>query len=148
MLFRSQVQDLSGNAVAQAGTVVTATTVSGTGTLTNATATTNASGVATFSGLALSGTVGSYTFRFTAPSLTPVDAAAPTVLSAGLAAKLGLTTQPSTSAQSGVALSTQPVAQVQDLSGNAVAQAGVVVDRKSTRLNSSHIQKSRMPSSA
>ena len=30
----------------------------------------------------------------------------------------------------------------------AVTELGVVVDRKSTRLNSSHIQKSRMPSSA
>ncbi len=93
-----QIQDASGNAVSQNGVLVTATTVSGTGTLTNATATTNASGVATFSGLTLSGTAGSYTFRFTASGLTQVDAASATVLSAGFAAKLGLTTQPSTTA--------------------------------------------------
>ena len=35
----------------------------------------------------------------------------------------------------------------QDLVGRGFAEA-VAVDRKSTRLNSSHIQKSRMPSSA
>ncbi len=86
-----QIQDASGNAVSQNGVLVTATTVSGTGTLTSATATTNASGVATFSGLTLSGTAGSYTFRFTVTTgLTQVDAASPTVLSAGTATKLGL----------------------------------------------------------
>src|SRR5439155_744596 len=104
-----QRQGHGGNPVAQAGTVVTATTVSGTGRLNNATATTSSSGAATLSGIALSGTVGSYTFRFTAPSLAQVDAAAATTLSAGPAAKLALTTQPAAAAQSGVALSIQPV---------------------------------------
>ena len=37
----------------------------------------------------------------------------------------------------------QTVAEIQATGGDAIA-----VDRKSTRLNSSHIQKSRMPSSA
>ena len=32
--------------------------------------------------------------------------------------------------------------------GSIVVEAAVILDRKSTRLNSSHIQKSRMPSSA
>jgi hypothetical protein len=122
-----QLQDESGNSVAQAGTVVTATTVSGTGTMSNATATTNASGVGSFGTLALSGTVGSYTFRFTAPSLTQVDAAAATTLSAGPAAKLALTTQPSASAYSGVPLGQQPVVQVQDGAGNNVNEAGIEV---------------------
>ncbi len=115
-----QIQDASGNLVSSApGTLVTATTVSGTGTLTSATATTSG-GVATFSGLTLAGTAGSYTFRFTASGLTQVDAASATVLSAGTATKLGLTTQPATTAQSGVALTTQPVVQIQDASGNPV----------------------------
>ena len=35
-----------------------------------------------------------------------------------------------------------------DLPGNAKPQSKMRLDRKSTRLNSSHIQKSRMPSSA
>ena len=34
------------------------------------------------------------------------------------------------------------------LAAKRIAQAGATPDRKSTRLNSSHIQKSRMPSSA
>ena len=37
---------------------------------------------------------------------------------------------------------------VADLAGNIVALDDGKADRKSTRLNSSHIQKSRMPSSA
>src|SRR5205807_791322 len=46
---------------------------------------------------------------------------------AGAATQLALTTQPSTSAQSGVAFAQQPVVQVRDAAGNAVGQAGVTV---------------------
>jgi hypothetical protein len=122
-----QIRDAGNNAVSQAGVVVTASTVSGTGVLANTTATTNASGVATFSGLSLTGTAGNYTFRFTAPALTQVDAAAATTLTAGAATKLVITTAPSASAFPGVALTTQPVVQLQDQSSNAVALAGTAV---------------------
>lgn len=44
-----------------------------------------------------------------------------------VATKLGITTQPSSSAQSGVAFSQQPVIQLQDVGGNPVSQAGVSV---------------------
>ena len=37
---------------------------------------------------------------------------------------------------------------IADPLGKAIGQSVIVEDRKSTRLNSSHIQKSRMPSSA
>ncbi len=84
-------------------------------------------GVATFSGLAIIGTVGNYTFRFSAAGYAAVDASAPTVLSAGPAQQLGLTTQPATSAQSGVVLAQQPVVQLRDTSGNAVSLSGRVV---------------------
>jgi Bacterial Ig-like domain (group 3) len=43
----------------------------------------------------------------------------------GQATKLALTTQPSSSAQGGVALAQQPVVQLQDANGNAVSQSGV-----------------------
>ena len=56
-----------------------------------------------------------------------VDAAAATVLSAGTATQLSLTTQPSVTATNGVALVTQPIAQLRDVSGNAVSQNGVQV---------------------
>ena len=41
-----------------------------------------------------------------------------------------------------------PEGELATVRGASAAKAAMVVDRKSTRLNSSHIQKSRMPSSA
>jgi hypothetical protein len=122
-----RLQDASGNVVGQANVVVTASVVSGSVTLTAATATTTAGGAATFTTLSLTGIVGSYTLRFSAPSVTSVDAAAPTAVSAGPASQLSLTTQPATSGQSGAVLTTQPVVQLRDVSGNAATGAGVVV---------------------
>ncbi len=122
-----QLQDGAGNPVSQAGVLVTASVVSGSVTLANNTATTTAGGTATFANLSITGTIGSYTLKFTATGLAAATAAAPTVLSAGAAAKLGLVTQPSTTAQSGIALATQPVVQVQDANGNAVAASGLLV---------------------
>src|SRR5439155_603944 len=46
---------------------------------------------------------------------------------AGAATQLTITTQPSSTAQSGVAFAQQPVIQVRDASGNAVSQRGVTV---------------------
>src|SRR4029453_4864608 len=63
---RIQIQDAAGNSVSQAGTTITASFASGTGTLTNATATTSGAGLATFAGLAITGTVGSYTLQYDA----------------------------------------------------------------------------------
>src|SRR5205823_1179902 len=48
-------------------------------------------------------------------------------ITAGAATQLSITTQPSSSAQSGVAFAQQPVVQLRDASGNAVSQAGVTV---------------------
>ena len=123
-----QLRDAGGNPVSQANVTVTASVATGPGgaTLTNPTALTNASGLATFSGLAITGTVGSYTLRFGSGSLTP-DTSTAIALSAGVATKLGITTQPSTSAQSGVAFTQQPVIQIQDASGNAVSQNGTLI---------------------
>jgi hypothetical protein len=124
---RVQLLDVSGNPATQSGVTVTATTVGGIGTLTNATALTNTIGIAAFSGLTLSGPVGSYTLRFTAPNLGQIDAPNLTFLSAGPVSKFVITTQPSASAQSGVALAAQPAMRMQDAAGNNVNGSGVIV---------------------
>ncbi len=122
-----QLRDVSSNSVSQAGVVVTATIASGGGTLGGTlTATTNASGVATFTNLSITGTIGSRTLGFSAPSLT--GATSGTInITAGAATQLTITTQPSATAQSGAAFAQQPVVQLRDASSNAVSQAGVIV---------------------
>src|SRR5205085_667876 len=122
-----QLLDGAGNAVAQAGVQVTASIVSGSLTLSNATAITNAAGTASFGSLSLSGLTGAYTLRFSASGLGTATAGSATVLSAGTATQLGIFTQPSTAAQSGIALGLQPQIQVRDASGNPVGSQGVQV---------------------
>ncbi|HTH66440.1 MAG TPA: Ig-like domain-containing protein, partial [Gemmatimonadales bacterium] len=123
-----QLLDALNNPVSQSGVVITATINSGPGggSVINPTATTNASGLATFSGLAISGTAGSYTLHFASGSLTAVNSSS-IALSAGAAAKLSITTQPSTSAQSGIAIAQQPAIQLLDGSDNPVSQSGIVI---------------------
>jgi len=122
-----QLRDASNNPVAQSGVVVTVAILTGGGTLGGTTtATTNAAGVATFSGLSITGTVGARTLLFGASGYTTVTSNAITI-SAGAATALAITTQPSATALSGQAFASQPVIQLRDQSGNAVAQSGVVV---------------------
>ena len=122
-----QLRDASGNAVSQAGVTVTAAIASGGGTLGGtATATTDASGLAVFGSLAISGTAGQRTLSFASTGLTGA-ASTPVDVVAGAPASLTISTQPSSSAQSGIALATQPVLQLRDADGNAVPQAGVPV---------------------
>src|SRR5207248_1355061 len=107
-----QLRDASGNAVNQAGVVVTAAIATGGGTLGGTlTATTLGSGVASFTNLAVSGTAGDRTLRFTATALPD---ALPTsiTITAGTATQLTVTTEPSSTAQSGVAFAQQPVIQL------------------------------------
>jgi hypothetical protein len=123
-----QVEDAKGNPVKTAGMAVTAAIASGTGgTLSGQlTVATDSKGIATFSNLAITGTEGSYTLGFTNPTLSGATSS-PIALAAGAAAQLAITTQPPSSAQSGVVFSQHPVVQVQDAQGNPVAQAGVAV---------------------
>ena len=122
-----RLQDGSGNPVAQGGVVVTAAILTGGGTLGGTTtATTNASGVATFSNLSITGTVGPRTLLFGASGYTTVSSN-PINITPGPATSLSLTAQPSATAQSDVPFGSQPVVQLQDASGNAVAQGGVTV---------------------
>src|SRR5207244_2286472 len=117
----------SGNAVSQAGVTVTAAIATGGGTLGGTlTATTTAGGTASFTNLSISGAAGDRTLSFSATGLTPAVSGTITV-GAGAATQLTLTTQPSATAQSGVAFAQQPVVQLRDGDGNAVNQAGVTI---------------------
>jgi hypothetical protein len=122
-----QLRDAGGGAVSQAGVNVTVTIASGGGTLGGTTTVaTNASGVATFTNLSITGLPGDRTLGFAATGLTGVTSGVVTV-SAGSAGQLGITTQPSATAQSGVAFIQQPVIQLRDALNNPVAQAGVSI---------------------
>ncbi len=121
-----RLQDAGGNNVSTSGVNVVATVASGSGALSGTTTVqTNTSGIATFTNLVVTGTVGSYTLTFTPTSLTAATSNAFT-LTAGAAAKCTLTTQPG-GAVDGLALSTAPVVQLQDASGNSVSSASVNV---------------------
>ncbi|MGH7615301.1 MAG: beta strand repeat-containing protein, partial [Gemmatimonadales bacterium] len=124
-----RIRDADGNLVSQAGTVVTAVIASspgGTPSLANATVTTNAVGIAPFSGLALTGQPGDYTLRFDATGLTSATSTTIT-LGAGAATQLAIITQPSSSAQAGVAFGQQPVVELRDAAGSPVNQSGVSI---------------------
>ena len=122
-----QTVDENGNPTAQPGIAVTAAISSGpSGTLANQTATTDANGQAAFSGLAVTGVAGNYTLSFSAPGLGGVTST-PFAITEGSAARLAFVTQPSTAARSRLPLVSQPVLQIQDASGNSIAQAGVMV---------------------
>src|SRR5439155_549763 len=122
-----QLRDAAGNPVSQSGTMVTATIASGSTGATiggTVTAIANGTGGASFTDLAVSGPVGSYALRFNAGGLTAVTSGTIT-LGAGAATQLGLTTQPSRTAQSGAAFTQQPVVQLRDAVGNADRQSVV-----------------------
>ncbi len=122
-----ELRDAANGTVAQAGAVVTAAIATGGGTLGGTTtATTNAAGIATFTNLSISGTTGARTLVFSAPGLTNATSGA-VLLTAGSASQVTITTQPSASTVSGDVLAQQPILQLRDASGNAVAQAGVNV---------------------
>jgi adhesin/invasin len=122
-----QVLDQNGNPTPQSGLVITAAVSSGPiGSLQNASATTNAEGRAVFSGLTLTGAVGNYTVSFSAPGITGVNSL-PTTITVGPATRLAFAVLPSTAARSRAPLVIQPVLQVQDQSGNPVAQGGTPV---------------------
>src|SRR4029077_12320338 len=122
------LQDANNNPVNQGGVAIAASVADGPAgaTLTGATASTGTTGAAPFTGLTINGSTGTYTLSFAANTLTPGTSSA-IALSAGAAAQLGITTQPSSTAQSGAAFALQPVVQLRDASGNAVSQAGVTV---------------------
>ena len=116
-----KVEDSGGNVVTSDSSTVTASFTSGGGSLTNPTKAA-ASGVATFSGLALNALAGTYTLTFSDGGLTTAVSNTITV-STGAATQLVITTQPSSTANSGAALGTQPVVKVEDSGGNVVPRS-------------------------
>ncbi|HEV7365951.1 MAG TPA: Ig-like domain-containing protein, partial [Gemmatimonadales bacterium] len=122
-----QVVDRNGNPVPQAGVEITASIAAGpNGALQHETAATDAGGLATFSGLILTGTVGNYSLSFSAQGLAGVMSN-PIALGVGPAAQLGFAVTPPATARSRVPLAPQPVIQVQDASGNPVAQPNIAI---------------------
>jgi len=114
-----QLQDASGNPVAQPGVMITADIASGGGSLGGTlTATTDGTGLATFTDLAISGTVGDRTLRFSAPGLVSVTSGTITV-NAGPASALRMVTQP-VGGDSGAILAQQPIVEIVDAQGNRV----------------------------
>jgi hypothetical protein len=114
-----QLRDAGNNPVSQAGVVVTAAIASGGEALGGTTtATTDANGVASFTDLSISGTIGSRTLSFSAPSLTGATSASIDI-TAGPAAKLSISSGPSTGTSGGT-LSPAFVIQLQDAAGNPV----------------------------
>ena len=122
-----RVVDQLGNPAPQAGVSIVATIATGpTGALLNASATTDASGLAVFSGLSLTGLAGGYTLSFSAAALGGVTSQS-IALAAGPPSGIALVTAPPSTARSRVPLTVQPSVQLQDASGNPLAQAGIEV---------------------
>src|SRR5205823_6211601 len=122
-----QLRDGAGNPVSQSGVTVTAAIATGGGTLGGTlTATTTAAGTASFTNLSISGTTGDRTLSFSATGLTPAVSGTITV-GAGAATQLTLTTQPSTTAQSGVAFAQRSEERRVGGEGSAGRQAEVTV---------------------
>jgi hypothetical protein len=119
------VKDTNGNPVA--GVSVTFAPAVGSGTVTGGSQTTTASGIATVGSWTLSPTAGTNTLTATSSGLTGSPVTFTADGTAGAATQLVITTPPSSSAQSGVALAQQPVVQLQDANNNPVSQSGVTV---------------------
>jgi hypothetical protein len=115
-----RLADVFGNPVTTSGTTVTAALALGTGTLGGTLTANTVSGLATFTNLSITGPSGTYAIRFTSGSLTP-DTTAAITIGAGVASRLVMVTQPSTTAQNAVAFAQQPRVRVQDAAGNSVA---------------------------
>jgi hypothetical protein len=119
--------DVSGNQTGPANVAVTVAKASGNGTLGGTTtANTSASGLASFAGLLISDSLGAHTLSFSALTLASVTSATINV-TAGAASQITVTRQPSAVIVSGVPFAEQPIIQLRDPQGNAVAQAGVAV---------------------
>src|SRR5206468_10531445 len=97
------------------------------GSVTGGTQTTNGIGLATVGSWTLGTPALPALFRSASSGLTGSPVTFTAEGTAGAATKLALTTAPSSTAQSGVALVQQPVLQLQDANGNPVSQSGVVV---------------------
>lgn len=123
-----QLYDALGNEVYTSGIVITAAVTTGGGTATyTAPVTTGTDGVATFSNLAVGGAVAGVqqTLSFTFPGIA--QALTSTLqLTAGPAAQVVITAQPSSTAQAGVTFAAQPAVAIKDQYGNLTNSSAVV----------------------
>lgn len=122
----AQLLDASGNAVPVAGQSVTWTKSDPNGALSSATSNTNGAGVATVTLTTHTVSNTSTTVTATSGSVSGTSATITTV--AGPMSQLTLTQAPSATAQSGVAFAQQPIVQLRDAQGNAVAQPNVSIN--------------------
>jgi hypothetical protein len=121
-----QVNDGSGNGVP--GVVVTAS-LNGGGTLGGTVdATTDATGAATYADLKITGLIGDRTIDFTAGLLSATSGTV--TVEAGAFTQLIITREPpaAATADTPFALAEQPLVQLADVSGNAVATAAIQID--------------------
>ncbi len=122
-----QIADANNNPVAQANVSVSlAGIVQPSGIAFNVTLQTNAQGIASFTLSPYVGTIGNEVFTISGSGFTTITSS-PVPVVAGSAAALLLTTQPSSTAQSGVVFAQQPVVQVVDVGTNAVSATNVPV---------------------
>lgn len=116
-----QLRDAFGNEVWQAGATVTATVTSGGGTAIHSPVTTDANGVAAFTDLAIGGAVAGIPQTITySLNGNPLPITTTVTVTPGPAAKVVITSQPSSAALAGQAFSLQPVAKIEDQYGNVV----------------------------
>jgi len=122
-----RIRDGAGNTVLTAGNTVTVALGANPGgsTLGGTLSVAAVAGVATFSTLTLNKAAVGYTLAASASGLTGATSSAFTV-NAGTATALAITTAPTT-AQSGAALSPQPVVRLVDVNGNTVPTTGTQV---------------------
>lgn len=119
-----QLQDVYGNVVAQAGTVVTASISAGGGSLGgSATATTSAAGIAAFTNLSVAGPAGARTLSYASPGLAGLSSGL--ALTAGVAAGIALNAGNNGVAVAGSAVTTAPSVKVTDADGNPVMGVAV-----------------------
>lgn len=121
-----QLQDAFNQPIAIPGISITILRSAGSATLSGTvTVATDATGKATFTDLKLTGVAGSHTFTASSSGLTSAVSASFT-LAAGAGTQLVISTQP-TGAVAGSPLTSQPRVRIEDVSFNAVAQAGVTI---------------------
>jgi Domain of unknown function (DUF1929) len=118
-----RVDDGSGEPIG--GVLVTAS-VEGADLRGTAVLTSDGYGEVHYTDLALSGQDGTYNLSFSSPSVVSVRSTPIALSSASTGGQLVITTQPSSTAENGIALAQQPVVQVQDGTGQPAA-AGVDV---------------------
>lgn len=120
-----RVADAEGNPVA--GVTVVFAVASGGGSVSGATAVTDALGIARVGSWTLGQTAGTNTLTATAAGLSGSPVTFTAVGGAGAAGRLALVTAPTTNPRSRIVFAEQPSVQLQDASGNAVSQSGIIV---------------------